>query len=446
MLFNVQAQQTIGLLQNEPGAMPGYVLFAPLLSRNTYLIDKCGREVHSWKSNYHPGQSVYLLPNGDLLRCANDSNKAFVSGGGRIERFDWNNKLVWSYAISTPTSCLHHDIYPMPNGNILAILWEKKTPEEAKLKGRKEDLLGKSIWAERIIELKPSGTNKATIVWEWNVWDHLIQDTDKNLPGFGNVAENPQRININYNASKDEDWLHFNAVSFNAELNQVMISNRNFSEIYIIDHSTNKAQAAGSKGGKYNKGGDLLYRWGNAVAYNRATPAEQDLFLQHSPQWIGKGLKDAGKILIFNNGADRGPDPYSIVEIIEPPIDKTGNYSIEKGKAFLPVKPMWLFRDSMPEIFFSRNVSNAQRLPNGNTLICEGAKGKFFEINAENKIIWKYVNPIAFKGPAEQGTMYLQNQVFRCMFYEINYSGLKGKNLKPGQPLEINPVNMNCTQ
>ncbi|MCC6369662.1 MAG: aryl-sulfate sulfotransferase [Bacteroidia bacterium] len=440
------AQQTLGLLQNEPGAMDGYVLFAPLMSHNTYLIDKCGREVHEWKSNYRPGQSAYLLPDGNLLRCANDSNLAFVSSGGRIEKFDWNNNLIWSYAISTPTSCLHHDIYPMPNGNILAILWEKKTPEEAKAKGRKPELLGKSIWSERIIELKPKGKNMATIVWEWNVWDHLINDHDIRLPNYGEVATNPQLININYKASADEDWLHFNTVCYNAELNQVMISNRNFSEIYIVDHSTSMKQSATHSGGKYKKGGDLLYRWGNPAAYNCGTVNEQDLYLQHSPHWIAKGLSDAGKILIFNNGAERAPEPYSVVEIIEPPIDKLGNYTVEKGKAFLPAKPSWTFRDSMPQIFYSKNVSNAQRLPNGNMLICEGANGKFFEINPEKRVVWKYVNPVSLKGSAEQGAMYIQNQVFRCMFYPSNYSGFKGKDLSPGKPLEINPVSMGCTQ
>ena len=38
--------------------------------------------------------------------------------------------------------------------------------------------------------------------------------------------------------------------------------------------------------------------------------------------------------------------------------------------------------------------SGAQRLPNGNTLICSGTDGTLFEVTAEKDIVWKYVNPI----------------------------------------------------
>jgi hypothetical protein len=48
--------------------------------------------------------------------------------------------------------------------------------------------------------------------------------------------------------------------------------------------------------------------------------------------------------------------------------------------------------------FFSTNISGAQRLPNGNTLITEGAPGRVFEVNAEGKIVWEYINPIVTNG------------------------------------------------
>ena len=320
--------------------------------KNTYLIDRCGKQVHSWKSAYKPGQSVYLLPNGNLLRTGNDSNVAFVSGGGRIEKLDWNSKVIWSYVISTPTSCLHHDIYPMPNGNVLAILWEKKTPEMAKAAGRKPELTGPSVWTEKIIELKPQGKDKATIVWEWKVWDHLVQDINQNLPNYGRVNANPQLINANYKASVDVDWLHFNSVAYNPTFDQIIISNRNFCEFYIIDHSTTSAQAASHAGGRYKKGGDILYRWGNAQAYNCAGPPEQKLFLQHSAHWIGKGLKDEGKIMVFNNGTERPGEIYSSVEIIEAPVDKNGNYLMEPEKACKPDDAYWKYPDNSPEKFY----------------------------------------------------------------------------------------------
>lgn len=445
LFFSTPANaQTVGMIENRPGNLPGYFLFAPLHSQNTYLIDRCGRMVHQWKSKYKPGQSAYLLPDGNLLRCGKDTNTAFISGGGIIEKLNWNSEVIWSYAISTPTSCLHHDIYPMPNGNVLAILWEKKTPAQAKVVGRNPEAIGKSIWTEKIVELKPKGKNGAIVVWEWRVWDHLVQDVDPKLAGFGVVADNPQRIHINFKASKDEDWLHFNAVAYNAELDQVLVSNRNFSEIFILDHSTTTKQAATRTGGRYKRGGDLLYRWGNPAAYNCGTAADRRLYSQHSAHWIAKGLNDAGKLMVFNNGIERSQNPYSSIDIVEPPMDKAGNYQLQPREAALPAKPYWSFSDTLPEIFFSKNVSNAQRLPDGHTLICGGASGLFFEIDSAGNRVWKYVNPVAQSGIAEQGAPVLDNQVFRCLFYEENYAAFKGKQLVPQQPVERNPLQQDC--
>ena len=128
--------QTVGLFQYDEGSYDGYTLFSP--NNNTYLIDNCGRLIHSWESTYNPGNSVYLLENGDLLRTCKISNSIFSGGGsgGRIERRDWNNNLLWSYDFSNTTYHQHHDIEPMPNGNILILCWEYKSLIDAILSGR----------------------------------------------------------------------------------------------------------------------------------------------------------------------------------------------------------------------------------------------------------------------------------------------------------------------
>ncbi len=93
--------QTVGLFQYDQTSFDGYTLFSP--SENTYLIDNCGKIINKWAGNYKPGLSVYLLEDGTLLRACRIQNSTFGGGGsgGRVERLDWNNNLLWSYNFST---------------------------------------------------------------------------------------------------------------------------------------------------------------------------------------------------------------------------------------------------------------------------------------------------------------------------------------------------------
>ena len=75
-------------------------------------------------------------------------------------------------------------------------------------------------------------------------------------------------VNYNLELNSTADFLHFNSIDFNPQLNQILLSVRNFNEIWIIDHNTSSLQAKSHKGGKCGKGGDLIYRWGNAKASN----------------------------------------------------------------------------------------------------------------------------------------------------------------------------------
>lgn len=439
-------------MTNTEGSTEGYVLFAPLHSKITYLIDKCGKLVHSWTSDYTPSQSVYLLPNGNLLRSGNDTTNYLIpANGGHIELLDWNSKRLWHYTISNGKERQHHDIYPMPNGNVLVIAYRKRTRAEALAAGRDSVRTGREfILSEKIIELTPVGQDSAVTVWEWKVWDHLVQDLDSTLANYGKVAQNPQLLDLNYTPFAGEDWLHFNSVTYNAELDQVLFSSFHWNEMYIIDHSTTTAQAASHKGGRYGRGGDLLYRWGNPAAYQMGTAADKRLFGQHHPHWIEKGRPGAGKILIFNNGLKRPGERYSSLEIIEPPMDANGNYSLTAGKAFGPKNSSWNYTAPTPTLFFSQNISGAQRLANGNTLICAGSTGRLFEITADKKIVWEYICPVGFE-PVPQGTprgglttSRTNGQVFRCTFYEPSYPAFKGRKLRPGAPIELNPGTYPC--
>lgn len=438
---------TIGLIQHDPGSFDdGYVLFTPMPSRKTCLIDKCGKEIHSWTSTYRPGLSVYLMPDGNLLRTGWVQDSLFTSGGsgGMIEKLDWNSNVLWNYKISDgSTQCQHHDVMPLPNGNVLAIVWELKTRAEAIAAGRDTALLGTSVWSDKIVELQPVGTDSAIIVWEWHIWDHLVQDYDSTKPNFLSISANPQLININYRAGTYPDWVHCNGLDYNPVFDQVMITNHNFGEIWIIDHSTTTAEAASHNGGRYNKGGDILYRWGNPPAYNLGSITDIKLDGPHNGHWIKDGAPDAGKIMIFNNMVPYTSFNYSSVEIISPPVDSFGNYSSQLP--YLPSASFWTYADTIPGNFYASNVSSAQQLPNGNVLICDGPHGKFFEVDSMKNKVWEYINPMKANGPNTQGNLPGPNSVFRCGFYPKDFSGFASHTLIPGQPIELNPYAYNCT-
>ncbi|MCW3104002.1 MAG: Arylsulfotransferase [Bacteroidetes bacterium] len=436
---------TIGLLQQDPASQPGTLLFAPIANKKTYLIDKCGYELHSWMSAYRPGMSADLLEDGLLLRAGYTLNPVFGGGGGSggvIEKIAWNGTVVWSYLISDSVRCLHHDLHPLPNGNILALVWERKTSAEAAAAGRLGGLTEGEMWNEKIIELQPAGSSSATIVWEWSAWDHLVQDADSTLPNYGMISAEPGRININADPVTAADWIHLNSIDYNPALDQVMVSSRIFSEIWIIDHSTTTAEAATHAGGNSGKGGGLLYRWGNPAMYHRGTSADRNYFGQHNAAWIKPGLNGAGDIMVFNNGKDRPVSDYSSVDIIQPPMDALGNYTLDPVLSFQPDSAYWSY--SGPPGFYSNNISGAQRLPNGNTMICNGTGGLFFEINAGGIVVWRYKNPVNLAGPATQGSTIYNNNVFRVAFYEQSYAGFTGHALVPGDPIEIDPVAYSC--
>ena len=292
------ADRTVGLQSCSPESQPGYTLFAPMRSTSTYLIDAWGEKVHEWESNFNPGLSVYLEEDGSILRATtvprSAHNNHFDAGGlaGRVEHVSWDSEVLWSYQYASEAFISHHDIERLPNGNILMIAFEVKTEEEALAAGRNYNLLNDGeLWPDHIIEVRPTGDNGGEIVWEWHVWDHLIQDFDETKANYGVIADHPGRMDINFvgegRRAGGADWLHINGIDYNAELDHILLSAHNSNEIYVIDHNTTTEEAAGPAG-------DFLYRWGNPQAYGRGGPGEQTLFLQHDARWIeGVSLEPA---------------------------------------------------------------------------------------------------------------------------------------------------------
>ncbi len=436
----VWAERSVGLIQGEPSASAGYTLFSPLASNDTCLIDNAGRLVHTWPGGYPPGNSVYLLEDGVLLRTGTVGNPVFTSGGagGNLRLIDWDGTVLWDYTYSNTAHLQHHDVEMLPDGNILMIAWQYKSGAEAIAAGRDPALIdtGK-LWPDSVIEVDP---DTDTIVWEWHLWDHLVQEYDPGKNNYGSVADNPQLVDLNYVArppSGPADWTHINSIDYHPGFDQILLSVHEFNEIWVIDHSTTTAEAASHSGGNSGRGGDLLYRWGNPRTYRAGDLSDQKFFGQHDARWIESGYPGEGNILVFNNGAGNTRD-YSSVEEITPPVDGSGNYSLAPGSAYGPAAQSWIYTADPREDFYSGHISGAHRLEDGHTLICEGETGRFFEIDGDERIIWQYVNPVDNSGPRRQGSDTLDNnQVFRCRRYPPDYPGFTGKDLTPSGPIEL---------
>ncbi len=421
-----------GLQLKTESVFEGYTLFAPLISQHIYLIDLNGQVVKSWnlEADVSTSQEPYLLGNGNLL-VQTGANSAMLPqfgqvGGvaGGLKEYSWEGDLLWAYDYAGDTYQQHHDIEPMPDGNILLVAWEVITADEALALGMRPDRVpqGDTVWPDHVAEINPQ-TNE--IVWMWRVWDHLIQDTDPELPNYGVISEHPERIDINYVGPQQQlgDWQHINSIDYNPQLDQIMLSTRNFSEIWVIDHSTTTDEAAGSIGGNSGMGGDLLYRWGNPVAYQGGTSEDQTLFYQHDAQWIDPGLPGAGNILIFNNGDDTQESRrYSTTLEIIPPMLENGTYA-RVGSSYAASQIVWEYLADPPESFFAPYVSSVQRLANGNTLIVNGTGGRFIEVTPSGDLAWDYVN--SFTGSMPEGTSYFSpTSVFRALRYAPDYPGL----------------------
>ena len=414
------------------GAGDGATLVAPLRSRTTYLVDAAGETLHSWPSEWTPGNSAYLMGDGSLLRCGKDAGNAPYRGGGeggRIQRIGWDGELMWDHQLANSRRRQHHDIEPLPNGNVLAIVWEGVSTEDAIAAGRDAGSIGdRGIWPDAILELKPVGASEAEVVWEWHAWDHLIQDRDREKPNYGDPAAHPHRINVNfdrrerprsaaelereaaeqerlrglgYGGGDDEprrgrrgrggrggrgggsDWMHTNGIDYDPATDLIAISVRSASEVWFIDHSTPTDEARTGEGGRRGRGGDLLHRFGRPASWG--AEGEQVLFHQHDPQF----LPAAGAIMlsVFNNGSGRPGGDRSSADVFTIPFTEDAGFG--DGP---PAQPelAWTW-DGGEERIFNGHISGVQRLGNGNTLVCLGEEGRVLEVSADHRVVWEYL-------------------------------------------------------
>ena len=359
-----------------------YTLYATMNGTTANLIDTNGTNFKTWtfSSTKKTGYSSYMLEGGILLRTVARTGNSFTGGPicGEVQKVDWNGNVLWDYVYSTTNYCTHHDICPMPNGNVLLIAYERKTAAQVAAAGC--TAFSGEMWPDKIVEVQPTGATSGTVVWEWHAWDHLVQNTNSALANYqSSIVNHPELLNINYSAQKD--WMHMNGLDYNDSLDQIAFSCHNLNEVYIIDHSTTTAEAAGHTGGNSGKGGDLLYRWGNPAAYGAA--GSKILNVVHDAHWIPRGSPNAGRLACFNNGGQTSPSNKSCIDQIDLPYNGY-SYTVNPGAAFSPST----YTSRIVTNGYSSNMGSSNQLPNGNTLICVALSGLIYEVNAAGTTLW----------------------------------------------------------
>ena len=424
-------------------AFDGYMLvhdaaFSWHNANRIYLVDGDGETVHEWESApYQPEGSVaYLLENGLLLRTASSydwihSEEYPVGAAGTVQLLDWDSNVVWEYEMDVPGKhVIHHDVDYMPNGNILAIAYTAFSLEEARAMGWDAEYPQDvdTIWLDKIVELRPDLDDGSTeLVWQWNSWDHLVQDAFPDRANFGDVESAIGKIDINY--LRDGYTLfnrgqlhHVNSVDYNPQLDQIVLSSATYGELWFIDHSTTMTEAAGDSGGRYGRGGDLIYRWGNPLPTKSGSLDDATLYWQHDVHWISDGLPGAGNIAIYNNGTKRNlqgrhdPELFmdfqnSYTELLEVRFERDG---IGRYDADSEPEIVWSWNSDAGEDYYSPFMSGYDRLPNGNTIFVNAHNKRIIEVTTEGERVLDYRIP-------HNGRMY------RVYKYPRDYPGFSGR-------------------
>ena len=393
VLLSLLFLSLLGLDVFSQSEFDGYVLYNRQNQNTTYLVDKEGDVAYSWNCDLPCNYTVLLKNNGNIVRGAKNPNNSLggAAEAGRVQEIAPDGSIVWEFTYSDNTNLSHHDI-TLVNDNVLLTAWEVKSSAELTQVGYDGS---SSKWPTHFVEIANDGSGGGQIVWEWHLWDHLIQDFDATKDNFGVVADHPELFDINMlpvmgggsgPGGNSGDWFHVNGVNYNAELDQIAFSSRHASEVFIIDHSTTSAQAASHSGGNSNQGGDLLYRWGNPSNYD-APGAQQIPSAVHDVRWItNDGRPNSGFLQFYNND---GGGNVSSIDAINTPINGF-NYDLIPGQAFGPSSYTW--RHTCED--YASGQSSHNRMSNGNVFVNmsagQGGAGYMYEADSLDNVIWQF--------------------------------------------------------
>jgi len=355
------------------GGNYAYLLDTATTSTSTYF--------KRWTLTSATAYAAYFLAGDTILQSVSyKATGAPGQGGatGKARKISWDGSIVWEYTASDATTQMHHDMYGMPNGNVLFIVYEEKNASPSTV-GCSQTL---TVWSEKIIEVKPTGPTTGDVVWEWHLWDHLCQSVYPAVTStyVSSVSEHPELMNVNYNMT--QDWIHMNGIDYNAALDQIVFSSHMMNEAYVIDHSTTTAEAASHSGGNSGKGGDFLYRWGNPAAYGLSGTGNNSGFnVIHDAHWVPASNPLWPNYLCAYNNNTGGN-----VQIVmwKPPYDTVSGYVSYDYTPGSIIGPTTCTKPTIPS-FTATNEGNSQQLDNGNILLTKPgvgpSSGNFYEVD-----------------------------------------------------------------
>ena len=303
----------------------------------TNYINRWGPHPHTVASTGSAASCGYLQTDGSLIYpykwnlSDGGSLPSSAAEGGRIIKYDWDGNVLWNWQIPNDWGYMpHHDIEPIPNGNILLIVIENNS------EGGTSDC---------VIEIEPDYTNNtATIIWTWKAVQH-VDTTGTDAYKFSDSIEG---------GPTSDDWNHFNSI-FMSIRDTIYLSSRNWDEFFVIPW----------RGGTGSTG-DILYRWGNPENYGRGDSTWHQLDAQHGVNEISADYTTHGaeNVILFNNGGQIGEPTSQILELAKA-FDGNGDYTLPATDPFGPTTWTWKYDLTAPQS--SNRQSGAFRLANGHT-------------------------------------------------------------------------------
>jgi hypothetical protein len=335
----------------------------------SYLLDTTTTSTSSYYARWTTASTGYSAHFQKDTIYQSISGGSGAGGHGGVKKWACTSTTAataaWTYSMSNA----HHDICPLPNGNVLVIVSESKTSSQISAVGGSYS--GTATF-ETIQEIHPTGSTTGTVVWQWKLFDHVCQSTNTSVTStyVSSISANPQLFNLALVTSSD--FFHLNGIDYNPELDQIVFSSHMLNEIFIIDHSTTTAQAATHAGGNAGKGGDFLYRWGSPDNYGlSATGNGVTLNVIHDVRWVPSTNQDyPNYISMFHNG---GCSSGKGIVLFLPPHNGY-NYTYTLGSVIGPTSATTPTTPS----FTVSNQGGAMVCENGNILITNPGT-KFYE-------------------------------------------------------------------